>query len=62
MYLRYEHDEFMGGQIGTEEWADKFFGKIMERNLPEVRSLAEASPEIQRLVCGQEVAQIRPKL
>ena len=52
----------MGGQIGTEEWADKFFGKIMERNLPEVRSLAEASPEIQRLVCGQEVAQIRPKL
>ena len=63
MHLRYELDEFMGGQVGTEEWADKFFSKIQQRNLPEVRSLADASPVIQRLVCGQEVAlQLQSKL
>lgn len=52
----------MGGQVGTEVWADTFSDKIMERNLPEVRSLADASLEIQRLVCGQVVEQTRPKM
>jgi hypothetical protein len=62
VHLRYELDEFMGGQVGTEVWADTFSDKIMERNLPEVRSLADASLEIQRLVCGQVVEQTRPKM
>lgn len=58
----FELDEFMGGQIGTEAWADKFFDKIRERGLPQVRSLVDASPEVQRLVCGQLVAPLGPKL
>ena len=56
----YELDEFMGGQVGTEEWAEKFLKKVEEEALPEVRALADASPVIQRLVTGAEVE--RPRL
>ena len=56
----YELDEFMGGQVGTEEWAEKFLKKVEEEALPEVRALADASPVVQRLVIGAEVE--RPRL
>jgi hypothetical protein len=56
----YELDEFMGGQVGTEEWAERFMKKVEDEALPEVRSLAEASPAVQRLVAGAEVH--RPRL
>ena len=58
----YELDEFMGGQIGTEAWAETFLRKAEEQSLPEVRSLADASPTVQRLVCGREVQRPQSKL
>jgi hypothetical protein len=58
----YELDEFMGGQIGTEAWAETFLRKAEEQSLPEVRSLADASPTVQRLVCGRGVQRPQSKL
>jgi hypothetical protein len=52
----------MGGQIGTEAWAETFLRKAEEQSLPEVRSLADASPTVQRLVCGREVQRPQSKL
>ena len=41
------------------EWAERFMQKAEDEELLEVRSLAEASPPVQRLVAGAEVQQPR---